>query len=81
MSSNNTQNSTFLVKSFMPGTIKDIFVKEGEEVKKGDKLLVLDAMKMDNEICSPVHGTVSRICVKSNTHVAKDVILVEVTKA
>jgi len=43
----------------MPGTIVDIDVNVGDKVTKGQKLLVLEAMKMENEIVAPHDGTVS----------------------
>jgi biotin carboxyl carrier protein len=45
----------------MPGTILDVKVSEGQSVKAGDILLILEAMKMENEIVSPKDGTVNRI--------------------
>ena len=47
----------------MPGTIIDIDVNVGDAVTKGQKLLVLEAMKMENEIVAPQDGTVSEVCV------------------
>ena len=47
----------------MPGTINDIKVTEGQEVKKGEVLLILEAMKMENEIKAPADGKVSSISV------------------
>lgn len=43
----------------MPGMIKALSVAEGAQVKKGDVILVLEAMKMDNDITAPCDGTVS----------------------
>lgn len=45
----------------MPGTVLDIRVSEGQTVKAGDILLILEAMKMENEIVSPVDGVVKKI--------------------
>ncbi|MBE3580503.1 MAG: biotin/lipoyl-binding protein [Thermoanaerobacteraceae bacterium] len=47
----------------MPGNILSIQVKEGEHVKAGQVLLILEAMKMENEIVAPRDGTVKKICV------------------
>jgi len=47
----------------MPGTIIDIDVNVGDQVVRGQKLLVLEAMKMENEIVAPHEGIVSEICV------------------
>lgn len=65
----------------MPGTVLEIRVKQGDKVKKGDVVLILDAMKMDNEILSPVDGVVKNICVEQGASVAKDQLLVEFAPA
>jgi biotin carboxyl carrier protein len=49
----------------MPGTIIDIDVNVGDQVTRGQKLLVLEAMKMENEIVAPHDGTVSEVCVQA----------------
>lgn len=64
------------VLAFMPGTVRDIFVSAGDKVAKGDKMLVLDAMKMNNEILSPMDGVVEKIAVKSGESVPKQALLV-----
>lgn len=61
----------------MPGTIVDIDVNVGDKVTRGQKLLVLEAMKMENEIVAPQDGTVSEISVTAGTLVnAGDVLVV-----
>jgi glutaconyl-CoA/methylmalonyl-CoA decarboxylase subunit gamma len=50
-----------LISAPMPGTILDIKVTEGDTVKKGDTLLILEAMKMENEITAPQDGTVASV--------------------
>ena len=57
------------VKSPLPGVIISIDVKEGQAVKKGQKVAVLEAMKMENEIQSDVDGTVSAILVQKGDSV------------
>lgn len=52
------------VVSPLPGVVIDVCVKEGEAVKRGQKLAVLEAMKMENEILSESDGTVAQIFVK-----------------
>ena len=47
----------------MPGNIISVNVKPGQAVKKGDVLLILEAMKMENEIMAPVDGTVGSVAV------------------
>jgi biotin carboxyl carrier protein len=63
--------------AYIPGSIKQIFVNVGDAVKTGDKLLILEAMKMKNIIKSPKDGKIKSIHVKVDEKVAKDAILVE----
>lgn len=67
-----------VVKSFIPGTIRKIFVKEGQKVKKGETLLILEAMKMMNELIAPMAGVVKIVHAKTGTIVANKQILVEI---
>ena len=60
----------------MPGTIFDLKVKEGDTVSAGDVVLVLEAMKMENELPSPVDGTVTSILVKTGDSVSAGDVLV-----
>ncbi len=64
-------------QAFIPGTIKEVFVKPKKRVKEGEKLLVLEAMKMRNVIMSPVNGTIKAIYVKAGERVKKDDVLIE----
>lgn len=57
------------VTSPMPGTILAINVKAGDKVKAGDVLLILEAMKMENEIVAPQDGVVSRVAVTKGASV------------
>lgn len=57
------------VKAPMPGTILAIKVSAGQQVKAGDVLLILEAMKMENEICAQGDGVVSQIRVQAGTTV------------
>ena len=66
-----------LVFSFIPGTIVEIFVKRNQEVKKGDNLLILEAMKMKNKVKAPIDGKIKSIKVKKSQVVPKDFLLVE----
>ncbi len=67
-----------VVKAPMPGKIIDILVREGSTVLRGEPLLILEAMKMQNEIQSPVKGTIKSVMIKSGTNVMKDDVLVEI---
>ena len=59
------EGGEFHLKSPMPGMVVAIPVTEGQAVKKGQVLLILESMKMQNELKSPKDGTVSRIRVKA----------------
>ncbi len=64
------------VKAPMPGLVLEIRVAEGTEVKKGDAILVLEAMKMENIIKSPTDGVIKKINVKKGVAVEKNQVLV-----
>ena len=61
-----------IVKAFIPGTIREITVVKGQEVKRGDKLLILEAMKMMNQIESDKDGVIKEICVENQDPVEFD---------
>lgn len=67
-----------MIKSFIPGTILKIFVKEGQKVKEGSKLLILEAMKMKNVVASPVAGVIKTIYVKEGIMVPNRQLLIEI---
>lgn len=58
-----------LITAQMPGTIIDILVKEGEQIEKGQDLMILEAMKMENSIKASREGTVKKINVAENDSV------------
>lgn len=64
------------IKAPMPGLILDIMVKQGQAIKKGDPVLVLEAMKMENILKSPGDGTIKSIAAKKGDTVAKSQVLV-----
>jgi len=65
------------VLSFIPGVIISINIKEKKKVKKGDILMILEAMKMKNQIISSYDGTVKKIFVKKGENVKKNQVLIE----
>lgn len=73
-----TTQDTSLVKSPMQGVILDIVTNVGAKVNKGDKLLILEAMKMENDILAPNAGTVKKIYVNKGQTVNLNDILVEI---
>ena len=72
-----TRPNPKLSYAFIPGTIVKVFVKDKSKVKKGEVLLSLQAMKMNNDILSPIDGTIKKIHVKKGDIVVKNQLLVE----
>ncbi len=66
-----------IIMSFIPGTVLDILVKPGQIIRKGDDLMILDAMKMQNQLKSKTDGKVKNIPVKKGDKVSKGTILLE----
>ena len=64
------------INSPLPGSVISVAVKEGQAVKKGDTLLVLESMKMENPILADCDGTVSKIAVAPGQSVMQDDLLV-----
>jgi biotin carboxyl carrier protein len=65
------------ILSFIPGTIIEILVKKGQNVKKGEDLMILDAMKMKNRLKCSMDGRVKKIAVEVGTRVPKGILLIE----
>ena len=59
----------------MPGTVLDVKVAAGKAVKKGDILLILEAMKMENEILAPADATVAQVLVSKGASVSSGDVL------
>ena len=75
--SNATASKVNELKAPMPGLIVDIRVEPGQTVQKGDPLLVLEAMKMENILKAPTDGTVGSIKVTLRDNVTKGQVLVQ----
>ena len=65
------------IKAPMPGLVVDVLVKVGDTIKKGDSLMVLEAMKMENILKAPGEGKVSKINQKKGETVEKNMVLIE----
>jgi biotin carboxyl carrier protein len=73
------KSEKLIVRAPMPGKIIDVIARENSDVLRGEALVILEAMKMQNEIQSVVNGTVTKIGVKAGQNVMKDDILAEIT--
>ena len=73
-----SDRTEYFLKAPMPGLVVSIPVKEGQEVEKGDVLVVLESMKMQNELRSPRAGTVSRLRVSAGDNVEQHDTLLNV---
>jgi biotin carboxyl carrier protein len=68
-----------VIRAPMPGVIIEIPVKPGQEVKKGDTLIVLESMKMHNEFSAPRDGTVHGIRVEKGHKIEKNTVMITLT--
>ena len=64
------------IKAPLPGLVVDIRVKEGDQIKKGDALVVLQAMKMENILKCPADVTIKRIHVKKDDAIEKNQLII-----
>ena len=66
------------VKAPMPGLVLAVHVAPGDAVEAGQRLLVLEAMKMENEIKAPTSGSVKKVAATAGTAVGKGALLVSI---
>lgn len=66
-----------IILSFIPGTVLEIFIVPGQIVTKGEDLMILDAMKMQNKLKCNMDGKVKSIAVKKGDKVSKGTVLIE----
>lgn len=69
-----------IVSAPMPGKIVELLVEPNSRVKEGEPILILEAMKMQNEIITQVSGKIQKIYVKAGDSVAKDEVLMEIER-
>ena len=67
-----------IIKAVIPGVVAEIGANVGNDVKQGDTMMILDAMKMLNRIMAPQDGTVKAIRVAKGEKVAKGQVLIEI---
>lgn len=75
---NITQTTNVAIKAPLPGTIIQVFVKPGDKVSLGQKILTMEAMKMENNVISEKDGIVKTVSVKPGQTVMQNDILVEI---
>ncbi len=66
------------IKAPMPGLVLDVLVQIGQEVKTGEKVLILEAMKMENVITAPTDGVIKSINIQRGNAVEKNALLIEI---
>lgn len=71
------QHTVKELKAPMPGLVLQVMVQAGDEIKKGDNLLVLEAMKMENILKAPADATVKSILIKAGDKVEKNQVLIQ----
>lgn len=65
----------------MPGKILELLVDEGDEVEPDDPVVILEAMKMENELKAPAKGIVASVAVKAGDSVEKNALILEITSS
>jgi biotin carboxyl carrier protein len=81
LSKNGSSSRIEIINAPMPGKILDVMVEENSEIKQGEPLFILEAMKMQNEIVSNVSGRITKVNIKQNDSVMKDDVMVEIEKS
>ena len=66
-----------VIHSFIPGTLIDLYIKDGQEVKAGDKALSFEAMKMKNIVTIPFDGVIKKIHVEKGQRMPKGIVIFE----
>jgi glutaconyl-CoA/methylmalonyl-CoA decarboxylase subunit gamma len=76
--SSGAKPSSKAIKSPLPGSVIKVLVSEGQAFKAGDVLMVMESMKMENNILAEKNGTVLKVCAPAGTAVLQDEVLFEV---
>lgn len=70
--------SSKFIKSPLPGSIVKVLVNDGDSFKEGDTLLVMESMKMENNILAERNGTILKVCTPAGKAVLQDEVLFEI---
>ena len=65
------------IYSVLPGTVIDVFVKNGQKVQKGETIMILEAMKMQNQILMPIDGKIKKVHIKPDDTIPKNFVMIE----
>jgi len=68
------------IRAPIPGLISAIFVETGQKIKEGDRLMILEAMKMENEIISSLSGIIEDVAITQGQSVEKGALLISIVK-
>lgn len=74
-----TSQNAGIIQAQIPGLVSRLFVKKGDRVAVNQRLFILEAMKMENEIDSPISGIVDKIYIKAGNKVEKGDLIMEIT--
>jgi len=66
-----------MIYSVLPGTVIDVYVKNGQKVLKGEIIMVLEAMKMQNQILMPIDGKIKKVHIKPDETIPKNFLMIE----
>jgi biotin carboxyl carrier protein len=79
-SAGGSQEGSGTVTAPLPGLVLDVWVREGDPVKAGQNLLVMEAMKMENQVQSPFDGTVKKVFVQKGANISEGDKLIEISR-
>ncbi|MBK53082.1 MAG: hypothetical protein CMG58_00440 [Candidatus Marinimicrobia bacterium] len=75
---NSKNGKAGIIKASIPGLITKLFVKVGDKVEAGSQVCILEAMKMENEIITPINGIVKSININEGSSLEKDNLIMEI---
>lgn len=69
------------IRAYIPGSIVDLFIKPGQKIREHDSLLILEAMKMKNDVVMPFDGIIKEVKVEIGSKVEKNQLLIIIEPA